>query len=98
MQKYQVKVNGQNLLMDFDGTRAKHGFYTQVYVEAFTSADAELRAIDLLQEDAHLAEKILNAADDPMTLAVDEVREIESFDGRKVPRCGLIFYPEEEEE
>jgi hypothetical protein len=56
-------IRGQNLLKEIDGVRQWFGFYTNVFIEAFTPADAESRAIDTLHEDAHLG---LNAVDDPV--------------------------------
>ena len=95
MQKYRVTVHGQNLLTDVEGVRQRLGFYTNVFVEAFTPADAEARAIELVREDAHLHESALNAEDDPLRFSADEVAEIETFDGVRLPRTGLAFYPEE---
>ena len=94
MQKYKLLVHGQNLLTDVDGVRQRLGFYTNVFVEAFTPADAESRAIDVLREDAHLRDVALNAEDDPMRFSADEVAEVESFDGVRLPRQGLSFYEE----
>ena len=94
MQKYQILMRGQNLLTEIDGVRQRLGFYTNVFVEAFTAADAESRAIDVLREDAHLRDVALNTEDDPLRFSVDEVREIESFDGVQLPRQGLSLYEE----
>jgi capsule polysaccharide export protein KpsE/RkpR len=94
MQKYRVMINGKNLLTDVEGVRQRLGFYTTVFVEAFTPADAESRAIDVLREDAHLSDIALNAEDDPLRFSVDEVHEIESFDGVRLPRMGLALYEE----
>ncbi len=94
MQKYRVIVHGQNLLTEVDGVRQRLGFYTNVFVEAFTSADAESRAIELVREDPHLRDVALNAADDLLRLSADEVQEIESFDGVRLPRTVLSLYEE----
>ena len=82
------------MLREIDGIRQRYGFYTTVFVEAFTPADAQSRAIDVLREDAHLRDVALNAEDDPWTLSADEVHEIESFDGVRLPRQGLALYQE----
>jgi hypothetical protein len=95
MQKYRVLVNGHNLLVDIDGVRKRHGFYTNVFVEAITPSDAEERAFDVLRQDADLRDATLNAADDPVRFTADEVHAIESFEGLRLPRQGLGFYPEE---
>jgi hypothetical protein len=94
MQKYRVIVHGQNLLTEVDGVRQRLGFYTNVFVEAFTAADAEARAIELVREDAHLHDITLNVEGDALSLSADEVQEIESFDGVRLPRTGLSLYEE----
>lgn len=94
MQKYRVIVHGQNLLTDVDGIRQRVGFYTNVFIEAFTAADAESRAIELIREDGHLRDITLNDKSDPLRVSADEVRELESFDGARLPRTGLSLYAE----
>ena|SRR6266550_1190592 len=96
MQKYRVMIRGQNLLREIDDVRQRFGFYTNVFVEAFTPADAESRAIDILREDAHLG--ALNADDDPVRFSADEVQEIESFAGVRLPRQGLSLYEEKSDD
>ena len=95
MQKYRVMIQGRNLLKEIDGMRGRYGFYTNVFVEAFTRADAESRAIKLLHEDAYLRNTVLNSKDDPLRFSAVEVHEIESFDDIRAPRQGLALYPEE---
>lgn len=97
MQKYRIIVHGQNLLTEVEGVRQRLGFYTNVFVEAFTRPDAESRAIELVREDAHLKDILLNAEADPISLSVDEICEIESFDGARLPRMGFTLYPEEKD-
>jgi hypothetical protein len=91
-------IHGQNLLREIDGVRQRFGFYTNVFVEAFTPADAESRAIDTLREDTHLRDVALNAEDDPVRFSADEVHEIESFDGVRLPRQGLVLYEEKSDD
>ncbi len=95
MQKYRVIVHGQNLLTEVEGVRQRFGFYTNVFIEAFTPADAKARAIDLVREDVHLHQATFNVEDDPLRLSAEEVEEIETFDGVRLPRTGLSFYAEE---
>jgi hypothetical protein len=92
MQKYRVMIHGQNLLTKVDDVPQRCGFYTNVFVEAFTPGDAGVRAIDLLHEDAPLRKITLNTDDDPLRFSADEVHEIESFDGVRLPRQGLSLY------
>src|SRR5436190_11757441 len=85
MQKYRVMIHGQNLLTEADGVRQKFGFYTNAFVEAFSSADAEARAIEIVREDTGLADILLNSDDDPLSLSAEEIHEVESFEGHRVP-------------
>ena len=93
MQKYRVLIHGQNLLTEVEGVRQRLGFFTNVFVEAFTAADAENWAIEVVREDAGLADILLNAADDPLALSAEETHEIESFEGHKIPREAFMLYP-----
>ena len=92
MHKYRVLINCENLLSEIDGARKRLGFYTHVFVEAFTSADAESRAIKLLHEDAALRDIQLNSEDAPLKLSIEETEKLESFDGFKVPRSSFMLY------
>ena len=94
MQKYRVIVHGRNLLTNVDGVRQKAGFFTNVFVEAFTAADAESRAIELVREDAHLLGITLNGPGDPLSQTADGIREVVSFDSARLPRTALSLYPE----
>jgi hypothetical protein len=93
MQKYRVMIHGENLLPGVEGVRQKLGFFKNVFVEAFTAADAEGRAIEIIREDAGLADIQLDAEDDPLRLSVEEIHEIESFQGHKIPRDAFMLYP-----
>jgi len=97
MQKYRVIVHGKNLWSNVDGVKQRFGFYTNVFVEAFTPVDAESRAIELIRGDVCLMEMRANAEDDPLSLSADEIREVQSFDGAQLPRTGLSLYPEKSE-
>jgi hypothetical protein len=95
MQKYRVIIHGQNLLTEIDGVRKRHGFFTNVFIEAFTPTDAEARAIELVREDAHLREMTFNTEDDPLKFSTEEIHEVESFEDARLPRTGLALYSEE---
>ena len=82
------------MLSEIDGIRQRFGFFTNVFIEATTPADAESRAIDIIRNDARLRETALNAENDPVTFAAEETHEIESFAGLHLPRQGLSLYPE----
>jgi hypothetical protein len=95
MNKYRVMIHGENVLADVEGVRHLLGFYTHVFIEAFSRADAESRALELLRGDAKLRDMTLNPLDDPIRLSVEEAEELESFEGFTLPRTGLALYPVE---
>ena len=92
MRKYRVLIHGKNLLTNLDGVRRKAGFFTSVFVEALTAADAQSRALELVREDSHVREMTLNHESDPLKLVIDEVREVDSFDSAGLPRTALSLY------
>jgi hypothetical protein len=96
MNKYRVMINCDNLLTVVEGRRQRLGFFTNVFVEAFSPADAESRALELLREDVALRDVALNPDEDPLSFSVEEANEIESFEGVRLPRTGLTLYPLEE--
>ena len=93
MQKYRVMIHGKNLLTETDGVRQKFGFFTKVFVEAFSPADAESRAVEIVREDAGLADILLNSDHDPLSLSAEEIHEVESFEGHQLPRDAFMLYP-----
>lgn len=92
-------MNGRNFLMempdDDDQIRMKRfGFFTNVFVEANTAEEAEVAAVELLRNDQKLRDATLNGPDDRPMLTAHKIEEVDSFEGRRRPRQGLIFYPE----
>jgi len=96
MAKYRVVLNGQNFHLSAEGGVAPHGFYTTRYVEAATPEQAEQLAMGLVRGDPELTASVVNSRDDPPRILVDELAELESFDGVEVPGGGYTFYLEEE--
>jgi hypothetical protein len=94
MEKYRILMHGENLAAEVDGVPTRMGFYTTVFVEAFSRADAEARATDLLRSDPDLLNVMMNKEDDPLVLSLDEINEVESFDGVQLPRTAFAMYSE----
>ena len=97
MKKYRVFVRGENFLMNFDNKDQKVGFYTTVFIEADNEEAAELNAVDLLRHDPKLVSNVLNAKADSPMMFVDEIEELDSFEGLHLPRLGFSFFTEEKE-
>jgi len=94
MAKYRVSVRGGNLLAEIKGVRQRIGFYTTVFIEAFSSRDAEQGALELLSCDGKLEKLILNSDDDPITLLLEETHEIDDSDAVTPSRTGFAFFQE----
>ncbi len=98
MKKYKVLVQGENFLINLDGKEQKLGFYTTAFVEARNEEEAEEGAIGLLRDDQEFRQSVLNEKSDSPMMFVDEIQELQSFEGLNLPRTGLSFFPEEGKE
>ena len=96
MSKYRVLINGQNLLLNLDGSPRKLGFYTTRFVDARNPEEAEDVAVELIREDAALKGNVLNGRDDPPMLYADEVEEIGVSDDDDSLGTGFSWYAEPE--
>lgn len=96
--KYKVLVRGDNFLFNVGGTDQKLGFYTTRFVEAENEEQAEEKVIALLRDDPTLRGSVLNEQSDSPLMFAEEVVELKSFDGLKVPGGGFTFYPKDSDE
>ena len=87
-------MNGQNFLVDMDGKVAKHGFFQNVFLEAKSPHDAEELAVEEIRGDADLKAITQNSKEDPPAIAVEEMSELESFDGVDTAVSGRTWYNE----
>ena len=98
MKKYKVLVHGQNFLLDVDGKVKKVGFYTTRFLEANDDQEAEENAISTLRNDPTLRSGVLNEKSDAPMLYVEEIAELDSFEGLTLPGTGFSFYTRDEAE
>ncbi len=94
MNKYQLAMNGQNFLIAVDGKPAKRGFFQYFYIEASSPKEAEMVAVDKIRNNDELKAATLNPKDDPPTINLDELEELESFEGVEEMETGRIWYIE----
>ena len=94
MKKYKIFARGQNFLFDVNGKPERLGFYTTRFVEAADEKAAEENAISILRDDPTLKQCTLNEKTDAPMLFVEEITEVDSFNGLNVPGAGFSFYPE----
>jgi len=90
MPAYRAVINGENFLVEMDGVIEKHGFFTVRSVSADDPAAAESMAVQVLRDDQKLRGLIKNTPDDPPTMSVNEIIEIETFDPNEQPE--LTWY------
>ena len=98
MRKYRVLVRGENFLFSVDEETEKFGFYTTVYVEALDDEGGELKAMELLRNDQKLVSVTLNSKSDPPMMYMEEIEELETFEGLNLPRTGFAFFTAEDSE
>ena len=97
MKKYQLFLNGRNFLINMEGKPQRHGFYTTRWVEAENPDDAELKAVENIKADSELKKCVLNDKDDPPMIYLEEIYELDSFNGVNPPGKGFSFYLEDSE-
>ncbi len=98
MKKYRVFVRGENFLVRSDEQEQKFGFYTTVFVEALDEQGAEFKAMQLLRTDQKLVSITLNSKSNPPMMYMEEIEELETFEGRNLPRTGFAFFYGEDHE
>ena len=98
MKKYGVLVRGENFLVSVNEQAEKHGFYATVHVEAMDDQSAELKAMELLRTDQKLVSITLNSKSDSPMMYLEEIEELETFEGLNLPRTGFAFFPAEDHE
>lgn len=98
MKKYRVFVRGENFIVRGDEQDQKLGFYTTVFVEALDEQSAEFKAMELLRTDQKLVSITLNSKSNPPMMYMEEIEELETFEGLNLPRTGFAFFTAEDSE
>jgi len=98
MKKFRAFIHGKNFAIREDDRSEPHvrGFYTTVYVEAVDCPAAECAAVEVLRNDKELRATTCNDQSSPPTLDVEQIQELSSFDGVRLPREPFVFYEETE--
>jgi hypothetical protein len=94
MKKYHLLMNGRNFLVDMDGKIAKRGFLQNFFLEAKSPAEAETLAVQKIRGNEDLRAITRNPKDDPPVIVLDEMSELESFDGVEAMESGKAWYQE----
>ena len=85
-------------MLDIDGQVASYGFYTTRFVEAEDPEAAENVAVDLLRDDPKLRKGVRNDKTNAPMIYLEELEEMESFEGRPMPGTGYTFFPSESDD
>jgi hypothetical protein len=94
MPSYQVEVHGRNFLVDVEGEVAKRGFFSHRVVEAAGPEEAELAAVQAVRRTQRLRDVVKNSSDDPPTMEVTRMREVDPAAPRADLETGFIWYDE----
>jgi len=101
MSFYKVLLEGKNFLIEHEGKKKLHGFFTTRWVKARNSEFAELTAVELVKNDEHLIALTINkhgSDPDPMVY-LEEINTVSWLTYlRRKPGKGYSFYLGEEEE
>ena len=93
MKKYKVLVEGANFLVQMETETKKYGFFTTRFVEAWDEDEAESKVVEMLRVELKML--VQNEKADSPLMFVEEVEEINSFDGINLPSDGFAWYPDE---
>jgi hypothetical protein len=94
MNKYCVLLNGRNFLLDLGDGLALHGFFATRFVEAGTLDEAEIKAVASVRKREEIKAMLRSSPDTPPMLFVEEIEEIENFNGIENPEPGITWYKE----
>ena len=76
-----------------DDELGKYGFYTTRFVRAKNETEAENLAVEMLRIELRTSAR--NEQSDSPVMFVEELEELESFDGLNPPGTGVVWYPDE---
>ena len=69
--------------------------YQNYYLEALSPEDAEQEVIERFRRDKELKNLVLNDEDDRPSFDIDEIHELESFEGIESMVSGRAWYDED---
>ena len=99
MQKFIVKLHGQNFLLNFDGEHRKFGFHATRFVTAENLAEAERMAIIQIHQYHALRDSLANEGSDSPVVTATDTRPVNFFSALFLNTSDTFnFYPEENEQ
>lgn len=94
MKKFHVLVNGQNFLVNIDGKTKKHGFFQNFLIETISVEDAAEEIIEKVRDDKELKKITLNSRKDSPNIEIEEINELNTFEGLEGVDSGRTWYVE----
>ncbi len=94
MARFSILINGHNILLATEKGEERCGFYQTHWIEAVDTCSAVEIAVEKIRRSQWLREAALNEADDPPIFEVEEIKEVDTFDGVEANPTGRAFYPE----
>ena len=94
MIKFAVRIHGVNFLIrEPEDKRSKlMGFYVNALLEADSSEQARIEAVEMVRT-SRIKTSVTNSPADPPQMLVDEITELEDWpEGRSRPLSGFVFY------
>lgn len=96
MKRYYVSIHGSNLLINLRGEMGKYGFQTKRYVVASNEEEAEAAAFRLIFRDTDLQQIILNDENDPPSLDIDGMKEVDTPEENTEKDMKINYFREHE--
>lgn len=87
-------MNGQNFLIEVDGTKAKRGFFEYHFCEARNPEEAEAIAVDKIRKNEELKAITLNSIEDPPLIEMTEIDEVDHYNESDETKSGVVWYQE----
>ncbi len=96
MKWYLVSLHGQNLYLNYKGDLAKYSFHTKCYVQANDEREAEIEALQKIMDDRKFQSIVQNEDDDPPTMSVESLQEVDKPVEDLSEDVKNLFYKEHE--
>ena len=98
MKRFEVKLHGENILLNIDGEFKKFGFYATNFIKAGNPQEAKKIAAILIRRHPNLKDTVLNESTDRPTINIDEIKEVNALKFfTKKSTTSVTFYPEDAE-
>ena len=88
-------LSGSNFQIDRGAGLENCGFITTRFVEAADPQEAELAAVASVRRREDIKPMLRNPANNPPLLDLEEIEQIDSFEGIENLEQGLIWYKED---